>query len=1279
MKSTIRKLLSWLLVLTMLLGNVPGYVQATQENAAQAQDVAVDTVERYGRTALAALNNAAALLAAYDRIAGGVESAQTEIVLYDAQAPITLTEFQMVLDAYIGDYGEHFWLDSAYGYSLQGSAIYAYSPRYLFTGEELTDVREEFEEALEEMLSCVNDSMTEFEIAVALHDAVAAHITYMECENAHNAYGALINGVCVCEGYAELYQVLLQKCGIQSFLVTGQSYNAGTGAYEGHEWNIVRIDGEYYHVDVTWDDQGEILYHAYFGLTDAAIQEDHILNATGYALPECIATAAQYHNALGGRFETYTVEAVAQHLKDNDMAAFFYIPGDLNAFWAWFGSNFGEIAGQAGLSGSITSSASTLGHEMYIKLEKVLTIVAQGTCGDNLTWKLDEEGTLTISGAGTMANYNDSSNPAPWHAKCTQITSVVIEHGVTSIGDYAFYACWNLEDITIADTVTEIYQYAFYYCSRLSSITIPQGAASIGEGAFYGCSSLTSFTIPKGVTSISGYAFCGCSSLTGFTIPEGVTSIGDYAFTGCNSLTAITIPEGVTDVGMFAFSNCSSLTSITIPDSLISIDWYAFYCCSSLASVTIPEGITNIAGYAFYNCSNLWHVLYTGTEEQWNAITIGSYNSALNAATRHYNCTGDEVTDAVNKVCTICDAICRHDWAEATCTEPKTCRLCGETDGEALGHNWQEATCTAPVTCSGCGTTEGVALGHNYAASVVEPTVDAQGYTLHTCQNCGDSYKDSYVDKLLGQGVCGANLTWKLDTEGTLTISGTGTMNQYEEYLWAPWYKHRAKITSIVIEEGAASIGGYAFYGCNQVQEVTIPSTVAKIGGYAFYLCTALQNVYITDLTAWCGIDFFGSYDNPLEYTQNFCVNGEIVTDLVIPDGVTEVKPYTFVHGCFRSIVFPDGLTEVGRYAFYQCKSLYYTVMPDSLQTIGNDAFGEISSMGVWHVLYKGTEDQWKQIDRNSNYFATIHYEAKGDEVVDAEAFICKLCCEHDWVFAEETLAPNCTHSGENKYVCALCGGEELREVPALGHSGEVLETVAPTCTEAGYTRYHCTVCGEEWNADAVDALDHNWADATCVNPKTCTVCGETDGEALGHNWRDATCTDPKTCMVCGETDGEALGHNWQDATCADPKTCTVCGETDGEALGHNWQDATCVDPMTCTVCSATNGEALGHDYSAVTVPPTIEEDGYTEYTCTVCGHTYRDDYVSFATRGDLDGDGERNTDDAIYLLYNVMFGDEDYPISQPGDLNGDGETNTDDAIYLLYCVMFGEEDYPLA
>ena len=219
---------------------------------------------------------------------------------------------------------------------------------------------------------------------------------------------------------------------------------------------------------------------------------------------------------------------------------------------------------------------------------------------------------------------------------CTKLEKVFIPDSVTSIGRYAFEGCSKLTSITIPNSVMSIGNSAFSYCSGLTSITIPDSVTSIEERMFYGCSRLTSVTIGNSVTSIGNYAFSYCSGLTSVTIGNGVTSIGWEAFSYCSRLTSVTIGNSVTSIGNSAFYGCSSLTNVTIPDSVTSIGDLAFDSCSSLTSITIPNSVTSIGDFAFYKCGSLKEVNYKGTQEQWNNIEIGKYNSCLTNAKRNY-------------------------------------------------------------------------------------------------------------------------------------------------------------------------------------------------------------------------------------------------------------------------------------------------------------------------------------------------------------------------------------------------------------------------------------------------------------------------------------------------------------------------------------------------------------------------------------------------------------------------------------------------------------------
>jgi|GEM_PF-1626017 len=275
--------------------------------------------------------------------------------------------------------------------------------------------------------------------------------------------------------------------------------------------------------------------------------------------------------------------------------------------------------------------------------------VASGTCGESLTWTLDAAGTLTVSGTGAMEDYSVVDR-APWYSNCDSIKAVVIESGVTAIGDYAFNDCSSLASINLPDSVTAIGDRAFDDCSSLTSINFPDSVTTIGSYAFSRCSSLkdvsitdldawcridfanfsatpmcnggnlllngqklVSVTVPEGVTEVKAYTFYGFKDLIQVTIPEGVTAIGDGAFSGCSRLTSIMIPKSVTAIGSRAFQSCKSLTSIEIPSSVTAIGEDAFYRCSSLKDVSITDlaawcGITfgNEEANPLYEAENLY-------------------------------------------------------------------------------------------------------------------------------------------------------------------------------------------------------------------------------------------------------------------------------------------------------------------------------------------------------------------------------------------------------------------------------------------------------------------------------------------------------------------------------------------------------------------------------------------------------------------------------------------------------------------------------------------------
>ena len=240
--------------------------------------------------------------------------------------------------------------------------------------------------------------------------------------------------------------------------------------------------------------------------------------------------------------------------------------------------------------------------------------LASGTCGENLTWILDENGTLTISGTGAM------TSPVWWNSYKDSIKTVVIKDGVTTIEEGAFEDCENLTSITIPASVTKIGDYAFENCTNLTHASIKSSVVSIGRYAFNNCEGLANITISGSLTKIGDYAFSGCSNLIDVTILGSAEIIGDYAFENCANLSRVSIKSGLTSIGKSAFIDCESLASIVLPDGVTQIGDYAFNNCKSLASLTLPASVTNIGEDVFSGCSTLARIEVDSENQNYTSL-----------------------------------------------------------------------------------------------------------------------------------------------------------------------------------------------------------------------------------------------------------------------------------------------------------------------------------------------------------------------------------------------------------------------------------------------------------------------------------------------------------------------------------------------------------------------------------------------------------------------------------------------------------------------------------
>ena len=272
------------------------------------------------------------------------------------------------------------------------------------------------------------------------------------------------------------------------------------------------------------------------------------------------------------------------------------------------------------------------------------------------------------------------------------LTSVRLSEYIDVIGEGAFLNCTGLTEIKLPDELKTIASRAFEGCANLKGINIPQGVEYILYDAFYNCSSLTEINLPDNCQLDS--PFRGCTGLKSVALPNGAAFVPLGAFFGCTGLESVTLAESTTHIEMGAFQNCINLKFITIPQNVEFIADDAFGQCTDLKVVQFLGIPNNINSYAFRQCS-IWHVLFPGTEEEWNSLMSQTDTNALRTATVHFNCTGDELVDPINGKCSICADLCStHSWnsgkvnQEATCqTEGSvtyTCTVCKFTKTERI-------------------------------------------------------------------------------------------------------------------------------------------------------------------------------------------------------------------------------------------------------------------------------------------------------------------------------------------------------------------------------------------------------------------------------------------------------------------------------------------------------------------------------------------------------------------------------------------------------------------
>ncbi len=750
--------------------------------------------------------------------------------------------------------------------------------------------------------------------------------------------------------------------------------------------------------------------------------------------------------------------------------------------------------------------------------------------GENITYTLNDDGTLTISGTGEMYNYKSDGwtddVDSPFHCN-EEIKSVIIENGVTNIGDSVFHTCKNLERVEIPESVTAINYRAFANCEKLNSITLPDNLTYIGGWAFEKCGGLTDIIIPDSVVTIDKYAFKECNGLTKMTIPAGVKlqyeepnfngcifyeckglkevtlyndRITPSMFHGCDALETVNIEGEVGIINSYAFNNCKRLKKINLPESIYKIDTGAFYGCLSLEEIIIPDNVTVIKQWCFRQCSGLKSIFIPQNVASVERDPFGGCNSL---ETVFYPYKLDLTNASIPNTAT--QLPYKIENGEMTITDI------------TLGNEKTEVEI--------CDTVNGIPV-----VFVKESVRDKVSETGHTHKN--DSMGECVI--------CGQ----KSDFE--YRKLGNGGIQITKCYI-----SDRTEVVIPETIEGEDVISIYDFTN-NTIEKVTIPKTVKEIYGGTFKNMAKLKEVYFDGFTdGFVTIDPNAFPDTAVKITFPEGLNDNDVrkkmTLTVFPASAklfsgTEPLPHDYVY-------VPDGSVH-----YQKCDACGH-VKEDS-----SDAHAPQGDFITGKPGYNYQEYHYQECKCGME-MRFLHEWDDGVEEDDVKTYTCTVCgatktetIEHDYVITpDDTGERHCLK-------CSDCGKIKPDSYEAHAPEGDFI-TDNPNYN---YEKYHYQKCkcglimGILHTPDnGTVTLEPNY-DSEGKKEYRCTVCGYLISEEtlapLGHNveveWKSDVSGHWQNCE-CGErhnfgkhiSDGGFVTIKPTYNSCGERVfSCTVCG-----------------------------------------------------------------------------------------------------------------------------------------
>ncbi len=748
------------------------------------------------------------------------------------------------------------------------------------------------------------------------------------------------------------------------------------------------------------------------------------------------------------------------------------------------------------------------------------------------------------------------------------IPSAINGYSVTAIGESAFYCCSNLTNIVIPSSVVSVDDFAFANCDNLTEIIIPSSVTYIGRGILGGCdkleyhiyenakyvgdganpyiylisvidSSVESMIVHEQTRIIGSAAFDGCDNLSDISIPKEVTSIGEWAFANCRKLTDLDLPEKLTNIGEYAIYNCDGLTSIIIPETVTSIGDYAFNSCESLIEITIPAGVIRIGTGVFGQCHKLENIAvhpnnpsYTtdGTvlfSKDWKTLVAAPIVSG------HY--TVPEGTTSIES----------SAFANCVGLTGITIPASVNTIGDSAFSCTNLTNIVIPSSVMSVGDSAFSYCDSLTSITILDGVTSIGDYTFSNCSSLTEITIPSSVT-FIGEGAFDNCNNLEYNVYDNAKYLGDGA-NPYIHLISVI----DSSVENMTIHEQTRIIGSFAFDGCANLSDISIPKGVTSIGDWAFHNCSGLTNVTIPDSVTSIG-----------DYALYFC---ESLKSISIPQGVTGIGRATFAH-CVNltDVTIPNSVTSIGDHAFGDCSNLTEITLPDGVTSIGEDAFGQCEKLATVHIPASVTTIGAGAF-RMCNNLHSITIPEGVTTIEDSTFDSCKS-------LTEITIPAGVTSIGYSAF-CYCLGLTEITipaNVRSLGGFAFAMCRYLTSITFLGNAPEIGVDCFSDVTADAYIPCDnetwagvqsiaysvickreHLFTDYQIVQDPTCTVEGIRNG----------------VCSSCGETDTEtvpALGHVYEDGACA------RCGQTETNDFSYE-----CLSDGTCIITGYSGNDSV--------------------------------------------------------------------------------------------------------